>query len=578
MEGALGAAGSVLKDRRQKTALAKALDDALGEFGKHHPDLVRGLFDETFLDRPEVKAELDKLISVSGKPNAGVIARSYGAQFQASDPCVREDTVADFLQLLDAALREHWVFWDHYARRDERRTADAVERLTQVATHGPYGYRGLVRDFLKRYLGSRCRPVAFGGREAAMLELNGWFADKNARDRLLLIAPAGRGKTTFLARWVAQVPEKRKLIFFPLRADIGTTKPEILFSALAAAIGAHMKWTWELLPSDAPPEVYQNEIARLWSAFDVEKHQPLTLVLDGLDELAERDRRAVYRLFPRDAKQGLRFVASARPERGKDTVDDWAEALGWRGHCDTMGLAPLDRDGIRDVLTSLRVPETDDSKEIVEALAELTEGDPLLVGLYAPHVCGEPYRGVRLTPARLARMSPGLSGYFNDWFERQKRKWELDGRRENDVLTPPSLAALAILGQARGPLKDTELKALLRHVGVGHHDLTIGPLLRPFDSFLRGDGRRAGYVFSHPKLADFFGGQMRLNEEYCDELSEEIIGKAEQSYLDWGAEFLADENLPKREIEAGQFDYLADHYTTHLFAAAPSLDDLVFRL
>ena len=577
MEGALGAAGSVFKEWRQTRALADALAAALAEFEKCHPDLVRSLFDKTFLDRPEVKAELAKLISVTGEPDASVIAKSYCAQFKGSDPCVCEDTVADFLKLLDAALREYWVFWGHYARRDERRTADAVERLTRVATRGPYSYRFLIETFLQDYLGSPERPVAFGGREAEMLELNRWFANENAQDRLLLTAPAGRGKTAFLARWVAQVPEAYKLIFFPLRADIGTARPEILFPALAAEIGAHMNWKREPSPGQALPEVFQAYIARLWSEFDVKTHEPLTLVLDGLDELPERDRGAVYRLFPRDPKRGLRFIASARLERGHDTGDDWAEVLGWRGHCDTLGLTPLDRDGIRDVLVSLHGAAVGDLnfEAIAERLVELTGGDPLLVGLYARQLWGEPCRDSRFTPTDLADISRGLAGYFDKWVERQKSKWERDNRHEDDVLTTPLLAALAILGQARGPLRDSELKALLHHAGVEGFGPTIGRLLRPFDSFLRGDGRRAGYVFNHPRLADFFGGQTRLNKEYWNELDGKIIGKAEQAYLNWGAAFLADPKLPKREIEEGEFgDYLADHYITHLLAAASDIDDL----
>ena len=96
MEGALGAAGRVLKDRRQTRALAEALEAALAEFEKCHPALVRSLFDETFLERPEIKAELTRLISVRlprrvGLPRAGARVNRVAVRCGGRDLRARSD-------------------------------------------------------------------------------------------------------------------------------------------------------------------------------------------------------------------------------------------------------------------------------------------------------------------------------------------------------------------------------------------------------------------------------------------------------------------------------------------------------
>ncbi len=575
MEGSLGALARRLRETGRRRAFADALAEALADFEARHPRLVRDFFDAPFLARADVGAELAKLFSATRTPDAAVIARAYREQFASGRPRVRRDSVQRFLDRLDAALREQWLFWDHYARRDQGRMAAAMARLVDAATRGPPGYRALVQGFLEHYLGTPGRPVAFGGRAAAMLDLNAWYAAGEARhDRLLLTAPAGRGKTAFLARWVAQLPDGHGLVFFPLRADMGTAKPEILFPALAGEIGAHMNWARETPAAQDPPEAYRDHIARLWREYDMAAHGPLTLVLDGLDEMPARERDPVFALFPREPVPGLRFVVSARLESGHDTAEAWAEALHWRGHADHLDLPPLDRDGILDVLASLHAPAAADPDvaQIADRLVPLTEGDPLLVGLYVHEIWEASPRYTRFTLANLAEVRPGLAGYFDKWVARQAAKWERDSRFEDTVLTRPLLTALALLGQARGPLNERELKALLRHAGLDDVGVTVHRLLRPFDSFLRGDGRRRGYVFNHPRLADFFGGRTRLNEDYWCELDGEIIDVASEAYLKWGAEFLAAPRLPTRDIEQGRFgDYLADHYVTHLLEADPEL-------
>ena len=83
----------------------------------------------------------------------------------------------------------------------------------------------------------------------------------------------------------------------------------------------------------------------------------------------------------------------------------------------------------------------------------------MLVGLYVEEIWRTFPKYARFTLLDLDEIEPGLAGYFSKWIDRQKRKWESNSRFEDDVLTRPLLTALALLGQARGPLLDRELKA-----------------------------------------------------------------------------------------------------------------------
>ncbi len=64
----------------------------------------------------------------------------------------------------------------------------------------PYDYDQRIQNFLGEYLGSDAHPVPFGGRDDALKMLDNWLADTTPY--LLLAAPAGRGKSALLVRWL----------------------------------------------------------------------------------------------------------------------------------------------------------------------------------------------------------------------------------------------------------------------------------------------------------------------------------------------------------------------------------------
>ena len=61
--------------------------------------------------------------------------------------------------------------------------------------------------------------------------------------------------------------------------------------------------------------------------------------------------------------------------------------------------------------------------DIVAELYRLSEGDPLLVGLYVGDLWARGEEVTRLKPEDLAGIQPGYKGYFDRWWDDQKKLW-----------------------------------------------------------------------------------------------------------------------------------------------------------
>jgi hypothetical protein len=78
--------------------------------------------------------------------------------------------------------------------------------------------------------------------------------------------------------------------------------------------------------------------------------------------------------------------------------------------------------GVADVLLKMGFPLDDLSRnvDIVAELYRLSEGDPLLVGLYVGDLWTKGEAATRLKPEELADIQSGYKGYFNRWWDDQK--------------------------------------------------------------------------------------------------------------------------------------------------------------
>ncbi len=443
-------------------------------------------------------------------------------------------------------------------------TMDDFNTLVNAFTEGlrelPTDYVARVKNFLAEYLGSARHPVPFGGRGKDFDSLDDWLADQDAPPYLLLAAPAGRGKSALLLRWRQRLLNRPHLaaIYFPVSIRFRTNLAGVVFPSLVALL-AHLHG--EKVPVD--PNMHEE----VWRGLLVDymtrplpDGRSLLLILDGIDEAA--DWTAGPGLFPQNPPAGLRVVLSARYLANDRDAQAWLERLGWtrQGLAHTLQLYPLDRTGIASVLIQMGFPLDllGTRVNIVSELHRLSEGDPLLVRLYVDDLWERGEAAVRLSPEDLRAIRPGLVGYFERWWKDQRVLWsEQAPKREAAAQT-----LLNLLAGALGPLSKQDILSLAADE-AGFEAGGLEQHLASLSRFVIGDGMRQGYVFSHPRLANYF-----LEER----LSEAERQEVEHRFLMWGEQTLTALNQERLAPEKAS-SYIVQYYGAHLERAqtSPSL-------
>jgi hypothetical protein len=365
------------------------------------------------------------------------------------------------------------------------------------------------RVFTDEYLVSEAGPVPFGGRDDELFRLNTWLYDPQRSPRMLITAPAGRGKSALLVRWMKGLHDRDEsgendwlLAFMPISIRTGTNRPEVFYEGLSRRLS---EITGEALPSDAFHDsngfryAIRDQLDRLASA----GAPNVLVVVDGVDEALEGSFDPA--VLPTSLPTNIRVLLSARWQVGDCNSRGWLERLGWdRGvKVDTFELDRLGPKQIEDVLVKLGTPVDVLTREsrLVERVAELTEGEPLLVRYYAEDLWSKSKIGVRIAPADLDEVRPGFNGYFRRWFELQEKLWKEEGgsvdRREVD-------AVLSVLAFALGPLGDADLLALMDRAHGFKGLTTVDRLLEPLRRWVFGSGKgNTAYVLAHPKIAEY---------------------------------------------------------------------------
>ena len=79
-----------------------------------------------------------------------------------------------------------------------------------VARAAPPAFRAGTEQFIASYLGTPKKPVPFGGRGPMLDRLEKWLSNPASPRRLLLHAPAGRGKSALVVHWLARATERAR--------------------------------------------------------------------------------------------------------------------------------------------------------------------------------------------------------------------------------------------------------------------------------------------------------------------------------------------------------------------------------
>lgn len=405
------------------------------------------------------------------------------------------------------------------------------------------------QDFLASYLGSSEQPVAFGGRDSTLADLDRWLAD-DARPGALVVAPAGRGKSALLCRWAQRVAASgsHRVLFAPVSVRFRTAARAHFFADLVRALQAVQRDGDDLDLDEGigTAHAMRAAIARLLGrAID---GPPLLLLLDGLDEASDWRVEADLRL-PWPPPPGLKVVCAARELAGRE-AGDWLRVLGWSPATSaTVALPPLDTAGVGSVLHSLELRHLAQRGDVVQALFRLTGGDPLLLRLYVDMLRELAERGVPLTflhDADLPASPPGLAGFFARWWREVRHAWGPEAER----LARSARLVLEALAAALGPVPARDLARLVEPLMAP--DMVADPVALASDRNLARliiGNPATGYTLAHPRLAEFFDH-----------------GRAENwpgRYLDLGARDLTDLNSGQL-APADLSPYIRQHYGAHL--------------
>jgi len=444
--------------------------------------------------------------------------------------------------------------------------------LAQVGSASKFSSK--LEEFFEEYLITETGlpTVPFGGRDADVALLDAWLDDATAPPRYLLTAPAGRGKSALLVRWLQHLREQGRvgrdapapwqLVFVPISIRFETHRPDIFYEAIASRFAEILGQ--ELPPTPTDKGLYYADHCRTLASTAVAEGRRILIVLDGIDEALGEQFDA--RWFPRNPGASLRLVLSARWQAGDLDSLGWKTRLTWeRGvRVQSRELPVLAREGVQDLLIKMGAPidVLAARPDIVDRLHILSEGEPLVLRYYAEDIWSRGEAAPHLTIDDLRQIQPGLGAYFARWLNDQERLWRgtdnsID-RRRVDML-------LAILACAHGRLTGTALRALLTERGEAVEDSRFLAQLKPIRRFVIGlerpEAETAGYILSHPKLGIY------LREEHFDP---EYIQATQTAFVRWGrktAEGLNDGVLRPECTPA----YLLQYHTQHLQdAAAPA--------
>ena len=464
--------------------------------------------------------------------------------------------IGDFDVNIDGSLTGQNIVIGHGAK--------VIQVIQQVVAGMPAlstDYATRVEHFLREYLGTDERPVPFGGRADDLRLLDNWIESKDSPSYLMLTAPAGRGKSALLVQWHTQLLTRTELAvtFFPISVRFRTNLAGIVFPTLAARLAALHSEQLTITP-DTPMEVWREFLAA-YLARPLPDGRHHLLMLDGIDEAA--DWQATADLFPAMPPAGLRVLVTARYLAGDTDAQPWLRRLGWEapGQAHTLELGPLSQAGVTEVLQ--RHIQTHDHEDMWAAFARelhrLSEGDPLLVRLYLEHLREQRAEMVRLQPEDLHTIRPGLAGYFDRWWQDQRKLWG----QHAPLREPAVQVVLNLLACALGPLSQEALLALAPPES-GLSTWILEETLLPLQRFVLGDGRQQGYTFSHPRLGQYFYEQLSLRERQG----------AETRFLSWGQQTITALNSNQMQPEQVPH-YLIQYYGAHLARAGASADALL---
>lgn len=446
------------------------------------------------------------------------------------------------------------------------RPRSAYEILTEGLIGLPGDPLSGLEHFLDEYLGTVDNTVPFGGRDSELRRLDEWLSDSGASFGIVT-APAGRGKSALLARWAAKTAASgaADVVFVPISNRFETARR----NAVLGLLGKRLRFLCGGDTSDTPAggQEWLAEIGVRLREDRISATKPLLIIIDGLDEAADwiagRDLD-----LPSAIGRGFKILVSARILGGDPDEHEWLRRLHWKESAFTLKLGNLDRHGIAEVVAGVGgyLTKAVEDTPLVDQLMRLSQGDPLIISLYVGALRGVQHESPFLSVAELPQLPPGLEGFMDRWMEDQRRQWQARGD-DAAQMESDAKSFLYTLSFAYGPLSNTDIGEVAPADAGLADGLRLRELVRIVSRFVIGDGERQGYVFSHPRLKEYFSPLVRSSMDRRT---------SHQRYTAYGDRTL-------RGLQAGTLRladvsrYIVQNYRLHLVQAEASADEF-YRL
>jgi hypothetical protein len=424
--------------------------------------------------------------------------------------------------------------------------------------------RDEVREFTFRDVIESLEDEPFVGRERELTAAHAWL-DQHLAGRGLILGQPGMGKTAFAARLGVEIKKRHKdwlclRYFFKIEDDRCSTRKFMVgvLRQLQLDGGARV---------DLPADEIEARITFV-NALETfsrghlgpgKRHPRLVLLVDGLDEIAQRDPKFFDLIRGRPIDK-IVWLCLARPETA--VLEGLPEPAVERlftdpAQPDEPGLPALDRQAVRRFLMDelgrrryeLLEEETDaGASHFLDALAETSRSLPLYLSLLA----GDMRRG-EFDPKHPENLPVNLDAYYDRLMDRLG----LDAARK---VLPDVIALLAV---SRTPLTVGMLGNLLSQHGLRDDPqwdaffttaLRLGHPIMKTGYLWEGN---TGYTLYHNSFRDYLlKGEAK---SYVDARMGPVLRQARRRILelcrrwrDWPA-------------HSDETRYLLRHYTAHLY-------------
>jgi tetratricopeptide (TPR) repeat protein len=429
---------------------------------------------------------------------------------------------------------------------------ESERRLAQLMAEGFEASRKreeAILDFLRQTFGSqhlvialqdrtrafidRIGTQAFVPREGALQQLENWLTRESGV--AILHAPAGYGKTTFLAHLVKasrEAGDTRVVYhFFSKDPDLGGYATS-LGNALAhllgqvAAITDSSQSREGLYASAVDPDSRRAQLENTIQELKLAEGERLLIVLDGLDEADETLHPPLRKPLP----AGVFVVVSGRWDGAgnpPDYLQHWLEIADEIIPIDAMSASEIAQWLQQAGDGELRAYADDDA--FVQQILEKTDGLPLFLDFLLDDLLQAAKQSQNVRQV-LHQTPTGFSNYVRQQFRQLAAS----------VGQQPAVRTLfGILSVSKGALREDEIAKL---TGLSDWDLAALPSQATRWWRIGGEDGKRTYSFAHPLLAVEFAKVLGSEAE-----------RARQSLLAWCAQW-----------QTHKSPYALRHYAEHL--------------